>query len=159
MDSVLHSLYRADLQKTNLQFAYFGSRKKGVDYPKDVTIDLSYADFYRADLSRASLKGAYAKGAVFYQARLYNTVLSDADLSEANFFEADLRGAKFDRALLNLAKFAGARNVPAEIREKLDDHGVYRDAERFRPTQRSEAPLARVFFSRPGAGKSTCDRR
>jgi len=106
-----------------------GREKKESTIPK--TIDLSYADFYRADLSRASLKGTYAKGAVFYQARLYNTVLSDADLSEANFFEADLRGAKFDRALLNLAKFAGARNVPAEIREKLDDHGVYRDAERF----------------------------
>lgn len=145
------SLYRADLQKTNLQFAYLGSRKKGVDYPKDITIDLSYADFYRADLSRASLKGAYAKGAVFYQARLHDTVLSDADLSEANFFEADLKGARFDRAILYLAKFAGARNVTSAVKEKLDVHGIYRDAERFQPTKSlSEASTARVFLSRPG---------
>jgi len=145
------SLYRADLQKTNLQFAYLGSRKKRTDTPKEIKVDLSYADFYRADLSRASLKGAYAKGAVFYQARLHDTVLSDADLSEANFFEADLTGAKFDRALLFLAKFAGARNVPPAVQEKLDEHGIYRDTERFRPPQSSfQASSARVFLSRPG---------
>ena len=145
------SLYRADLQKTNLQFAYLGSRKKGADYPKDVTINLCYADFYRADLSRASLKGACAKGAVFYQARLHDTVLSDADLSEANFFEADLRGAKLDRALLFRAKFAGARNVPAAVQEKLDERGVYRDAERFVPVQTPSKATTRVFLSRPGS--------
>lgn len=145
------SLYRADLQKTNLQFAYLGSRKRGADYPKDVTIDLSYADFYRADLSRASLKGAYAKGAVFYQARLQDTVLSDADLSEANFFEADLKGAKFDRATLYLAKFTGARNVPSAIKEKLDEHGIYRATERFQATKSLPAVnRTRVFLSRPG---------
>jgi hypothetical protein len=145
------SLYRADLQKTNLQLAYLGSRKKGADYPKDVTIDLSYADFYRADLSRASLKGAYAKGAVFYQARLHNTVLSDADLTEANFFEADLRGAKFDRARLFLAKFSGARNVPSDVEEKLDENGIYRDIAPFRPVPNPvQAPITRVFLSRPG---------
>src|SRR5277367_2518855 len=64
------NLHRADLQRTNLQFAYLGTRQKGAESSTDVTIDLSEADFYRADLSGASLKGAYAQGAVFYQARL-----------------------------------------------------------------------------------------
>jgi Pentapeptide repeats (8 copies) len=42
----------ADLQKTNLQNAYLGTRYKGVS--------LDRADFYRSDLSGASLKGCSA---------------------------------------------------------------------------------------------------
>jgi uncharacterized protein YjbI with pentapeptide repeats len=145
------SLYRADLQKTNLQFAYLGAREKGAESPRDVTIDLSYADFYRADLSSASLKGAYAQGAVFYQARLHKTVLSKADLQHASFFEADLKDAKFDNALLYGAKFGGARNIPADLQEKLDASGIYQDKERFRPVQNSsQATTTRVFLSKPG---------
>jgi hypothetical protein len=40
------SLERADLQRTNLQFAYLGSRKKASSPLVRVTTDLSYADFY-----------------------------------------------------------------------------------------------------------------
>jgi uncharacterized protein YjbI with pentapeptide repeats len=54
------SVERADLQRANLQFAYFGSRKKAGNPSDQVTTNLSYADFYRADLSRASLKRAKA---------------------------------------------------------------------------------------------------
>jgi len=65
------TLIRADLQRTNLQFAYLGSRKvNGGGATREILTDLSYADFYRADLSRASLKRANGEGAVFYQARL-----------------------------------------------------------------------------------------
>src|SRR5215213_1918928 len=60
------SLARADLQKTNLQYAYLGSRKKSDDAAGLITTDLRHADFYRADLSKASLKNAQAGGAVFY---------------------------------------------------------------------------------------------
>ena len=144
------NLYRADLQKTNLQFAYLGSREKGAESPTDVTINLSYADFYRADLSRASLKGAYAQGAVFYQARLYKTVLSNADLQKAIFFEADLKGAKFDNALLSGADFGGARNIPHDLREKLNEKGIYQDQEPFRPVRKSsQATTTSVFLSKP----------
>jgi hypothetical protein len=144
-------LERADLQKTNLQFAYLGSRKTAGSPSGQVTTDLSYADFYRADLSWASLKRAKALGAIFYQARMHNTVLTGADLREANFFEADLKGAKFDEAQLRGADFKSARNIPLAIASKLDGSGVYRDSEPFKPPPRtSEIRQVRVFISKPG---------
>lgn len=137
------TLERADLQRTNLQFAYLGARK--------LPTNLSHADFYRADLSRASLKKAKANGAIFYQARLHNTVLSGAELSNANFFEADLKGAKFDGARLHGAVFKCARNLPAGLADKLDEKGVYKDIEPFEPpTAMSEVTETRVFISKPG---------
>lgn len=145
------TLERADLQRTNLQFAYLGERKRAGSAAEKLTTDLSYADFYRADLSRASLKRARAHGAVFYQARMHNTVLTGADLQEAKFFEADLKGAKFDEALLYDAEFKGARNIPALLASKLDANGVYKDKERFQSLTRStETTQIRVFISKPG---------
>ena len=145
------SLQQADLQRTNLQFAYLGARKKAGSLSDEVTTDLSYADFYRADLSRASLKRAKAHEAVFYQARMHNTILTGADLSKADFFEADLKGAKFDEADLSGAKFKCARNIPDAIANKLDENGVYQATERFQPPQRaSETTQIRVFISKPG---------
>jgi uncharacterized protein YjbI with pentapeptide repeats len=144
-------LERADLQKTNLQFAYLGSRKVAGSPSDQVITDLSYADFYRADLSSASLKGAKAIGAVFYQARMHNTVLTGTDLRDANFFEADLKGAKFDGAHLYGANFNSSLNRPITITSKLDESGVYRDSEPFKPPERtSEAKQLRVFISKPG---------
>jgi hypothetical protein len=144
-------LQRADLQRTNLQFAYLGSRKTASSPSDQVTTDLSYADFYRADLSSASLKRAKARGAVFYQARMHNTVLTGADLREANFFETDLKGAKFDGAHLYGANFKCARNIPVAIASKLDESGVYQDSEPFKPPQNtSETRQTRVFISKPG---------
>src|SRR5689334_16486687 len=124
------SLERADLTKTNLQYAYLGVRK--VSQVEEVTTDMSYADFYRADLSGASLKKGQARGAVFYQCRMHNSVLSGADLRDANFFEADLKGAKFDNARLTVANFASARNIPRDLANKLDDKGVYKATEPFK---------------------------
>lgn len=146
------SLQRADLQRTNLRFAYLGSRRKASGASDEET-DLNNADFYRADLSGASLKNAKAYKAVFYQARMHNTVLNGADLREANFFEADLKGAKFDGARLHRAKFASARNIPVAIASKLDDNGLYQDTEPFhfhslRPA--STNIQVNVFISKPG---------
>ena len=144
------SLERADLQRTNLQFAYLGLRKQAGSLSEQTT-DLSYADFYRADLSRASLKRAKAHGAVFYQARMHNTVLTGADLQKAIFFEADLKGATFDGAHLYRAEFKCARNLPDAIASKLDENGVYQETEPFQPSQRtSETTQIRVFMSKPG---------
>ena len=143
------SLERVDLQKTNLQFAYLGSRKQGEGASQ--TTNLSYADFYRADLSRASLKKADARGAVFYQARLHDTVFTGANLKDAIFFEADLRDARFDGATLLNATFTGARNVPPALGEALEAGGVYRHKEPFKSPSGASAPAAvRVFVSKPG---------
>ncbi len=145
------SLERADLQKTNLQYAYLGVRKTSEDPAGKVTTDLSYADFYRADLSGASLKKANARGAVFYQARMHNAVLTGADLRDAYFFEADLRGAKLDGALLTGANFQCARNIPSTLANKLDEKGLYQDAQPFQsPESTAEAAPVRVFISKPG---------
>lgn len=143
------TLERADLQKTNLQFAYLGSR--GNPQNEEIPTNLSYADFYRADLSMASLKGAQARRAVFYQARMHNTVLKKADLQEANFYEADLRGANFDGCRLAGADFSGARNVPLALKAKLDEKGVYHDEAPFQAAADNKvAPQIRVFMSKPG---------
>ena len=145
------SLVNADLQRTNLQFAYLGSRTGGDGTATwTLTTDLSKADFYRADLSRGSLKNAKAHETVFYQARMHGTVLTGAELIGANFFEADLKGAKFDRALLSGAKFNGARNVPPGIADKLNDKGEYIGADPFQAPPPSSESAARVFISKPG---------
>ena len=146
------SLKRADLQRTNLQNAYLGSRESGGNGDDEmVMVNLSYADFYRADLSGASLKGAEACRAVFYQARMHNTVLSRADLRAANFFETVLEGARFDGALLKCATFKDARNIPMALACKLDEFGVYQDTEPFQPPLRpTEATRIHVFISKPG---------
>jgi len=143
------SLERADLTKTNLQYAYLGVRK--VSEVEHVTTDLSYADFYRADLSGASLKKGNARGAVFYQCRMHNSVLAGADLRDAYFYEADLKGARFDGALLTGANFECARNIPPALANKLDKHGVYKDTEPFQPPRLTAGTApARVFISKPG---------
>lgn len=154
------SLQRADLQRTNLQFAYLG--KKG-DNPDDKKrLDLRGADFFGADLSGASLKGADAQKAVFYQARMHNTVLSEADLQQADFREADLQGAKFDGASIYGAKFAGARNIPEALDRKLTtEDRVYRDTAVFHPGPAS-CPVGVqdfVFVSKPGYLSSTQQQR
>jgi Pentapeptide repeats (8 copies) len=143
------SLQRADLQRTNLQFAYLGTRRKADG--EEVVTDLSYADFYRADLSRASLKRANAPYAVFYQARLRNTVLKGANLAGANFFDADLSGAVFDDAILKEANFSCARDLPSGIREQLDEKGVYCNSAPFRaPATEKQNSECAVFVSKPG---------
>jgi uncharacterized protein YjbI with pentapeptide repeats len=143
------TLERADLQKTNLQYAYLGARKIADGKPDAIT-NLSFGDFYRADLSGASLKRAKAVGAFFYQARMHNTVLTGADLRDASFFEADLTGAKFDGAFLQGAKFHGARNIPGEISERLEQ-GVFQQPEPVPSPQHNQAAVrVSVFISRPG---------
>jgi uncharacterized protein YjbI with pentapeptide repeats len=137
------SLQGADLQKTNLQNAYLGSRG-------DAQLDLRQADFFRADLAGASLKGANASGAFFYQARMTDAVLRKADLAGANFFEADLLGANFDGTKLAGASFERARNLPAALAAHIKD-GRWDGPEVFTPSPgiaRSAGPV--VYMSKPG---------
>ena len=144
------SLRRVDLQRTNLQFAYLGSRRMG-DEREEIVSDLTYADFYGADLSRASLRGANASHAQFYQARLHKTIFKEANLTGANFFDADINGAVFDGATLDGANFSSARDLPAGIREKLDRQGIYRDPAPFHsPPKLDQYTAPVVFVSKPG---------
>jgi len=139
------SLESVDLQRTNLQNAYLGSRSN------NPPPNLRRADFYRADLSGASLKGAHAENAVFYQARLHNTTFKNADLTGALFFEADLLGADFSGARLRAASFTGARNVPRALAELIAENGEYRGPETFpRAAHTVPAEKPRVFISKPG---------
>jgi hypothetical protein len=143
------TLRRADLQRTNLQFAYLGARRQedGVE----LEVDLSHADFYRADLSRASLKKANAQYDVFYQSRLQKTVFKGANLVGANFFDADLSGAIFDGAMLNGANFSCARELPFGIQQNLDDKGVYCGEGPFRQSATvDKGAECTVFVSKPG---------
>jgi hypothetical protein len=144
------TLERADLQRTNLQNAYFGERKP-VGRPRvTVTPKLMGADFYRANLAQASLKGADVRSAQFYQARMHGTVLTRADLRGANFFQADLLGAKWNGAKLHGANFDGATNLPKYIADKLDHQRNYSDPT---PVTVASAGAAndelRVFLSKP----------
>jgi len=144
------TLESVDLQKTNLQFAYFGSEDDSGNFKK--IKNLNKADFYRANLTGASLKNAWAQKAQFYQSCLHNTVFKKADLTEANFFEADLKGAKFDGASLYGASFKSAQNIPPGIESKLDEKGVYKDEEKFKSPENVQLTNfgVPVFVSKPG---------
>jgi hypothetical protein len=64
VDSLAYAptLRHADLQRTNLQNGYLGSRSsEDGTQNEQVIVDLSYADFYRSDLSGGSIKGAIAE--------------------------------------------------------------------------------------------------
>jgi len=65
-------------------------------------------------------------------------VLSETNLTGANFFDADIKGARFDGAILYKANFNSTRNIPVEFVDKLDENGMYQD---HKPFQR--APAAR----------------
>lgn len=139
------SLESVDLQRTNLQNAYLGSKSNSP------APNLKRADFYRADLSGASLKGANAENAMFYQARLHNTIFKDANLEGASFFEADLLGADFSGARLRAANFKGGRNLPTALAELVAEDGEYRGPETVpRVTRIVPSETPRVFISKPG---------
>ncbi len=139
------SLDSVDLQRTNLQNAYLGAKRKGV------ATDLKHADFFRADLSAASLKGANAENAVFYQTRLHNTIFKNTNLIGASFFEADLLGANFNGAKLLNAKFIGARNIPNVLIAHITEDGSYSGPESLPyETQSESVERPKVFISKPG---------
>jgi hypothetical protein len=152
------TLKSADLQRTNLQDAFLGSRQKKAWWNfKATRCSLVHADFYQADLSAASLKGADARQAAFYQARLRNTVLRDANLQEANFFEADLSGANFRGSLLAGASFVSARNIPSELAPFIDAEGLYFSSKPA-PSPAAAKPKSRqVFLSAPSNRTPTQD--
>jgi len=165
------SLKHADLQRTNLQDAFFGkvvrgsySRKVAADNQrtwkriffscfnlqeeKEVVyhqaVNLEDADFFRADVSGANFAHAKMKNAVFYQTRCAGTVFRNTDLSGVNFRSADLQGARFKNATLAGADFTDARNIPHDIKRRLLKDGTYDESMR---DNFEDDPVPKVFHS------------
>lgn len=136
-----HDLSKADLQKTNLQDAYIGSKEQ-------VTTDMRETDLFQADLSNALIERIDGRKAVFYQSNLQHARIKYSDLSEANFSMADLNHIGLREVKLGNACFAGCTNLPREIARHLDAEGRYTRPEPV--TVHAAAGKHRIFFSMPG---------
>lgn len=139
----------ADLQRTNLQVAYIGSKKN--------RLKINGADLYMSNLSYALVENVEAIGAVFGQAILFGTKFRDCDLTGANFEGADLTNVVFINVTLNNAKFSKATNIPPEIIPHLKENKFIISAnttdsnikEGKITTKRANGSNV-VFFSMPG---------
>lgn len=132
-------LSNADLQKTNLQNVYLGS--------KHASVRLNNTDLFMANLSYGLIDSVDAIGVVLYNAHLYNTIIKNSNFSDANFVGADLTNVKFTKVVLKGAKFHKATNIPKEIADALVD-GVYPDGKEV--TTQNTAAERTIFFSMPG---------
>lgn len=101
----------ADLQRTNLQDAYLGT--------KDRKISMQSADMFLSDLSYALLENIDGHRVIFYRSILFCTQIKNCDFTEASFYGADLTGVTFKNVILKNADFTNAENVPQAIQEKL----------------------------------------
>lgn len=132
-------LSNKDLQKTNMQDLYIGS--------KEYRIKLKQTDLFMADLSYALLQNIDGENAIFYNAILLCTQIKNCNFQNANFMGTDLTNVHFKNVQLNGASFINAINIPIEIEEKLVD-GIFYSSEcvTTSSTQKGKA----IFFSLPG---------
>lgn len=135
-----HDLSGADMQKTNMQDIYLGT--------KQGRINLSGVDLFRADLSFANLDNVDAFKAQFYGSILYNARIKNCNMTEASFYGADLYRVSFKNTILYKADFTNAINIPNEIQEHLVD-GKYMDMKPVTTTPETNGH--KVFFSMPGS--------
>ncbi len=132
-------LTNADLQRTNLQNVYLGSKSN--------MLKLHSTDLFMANLTYGLVDNVDAVGIILYNALLYGTIIKNSDFTKANFVGADLTNAKFTNVILNGADFSKATNVPSEIKEMLIE-GIYLSD---KPVTTSTAKTEKVvFFSMPG---------
>lgn len=134
------NLSDTDLQKTNLQDLYLGT--------KIGKIIMNNTDMYLADLSYALIQNVIGHNTIFYHAILLNTSIKESDFTNADFRKSDLTHTSFQNVILNGAKFAGAIGVPPEITKKLNEEGVFVGVEKI--TTHSVNSNKKVFFSMPG---------
>ena len=148
-------LSNTDLQRTNLQNVYLGTKKES---PKQGTEDsetkrnrviLDNADMFMANLTYALISNVSARGIVLYNAILHGASIKFSDFSYADFRGADLTNASFEEVLLCNADFRKAINIPAEIRAGLKE-GIYTGREAV-STKKASGANAMIFFSMPGA--------
>ena len=135
-----NNLSKADLQRTNLQNVYLGS--------KSHVLDLSLTDFYMANLSYSLIDNVKANNVILYNAILFNASIKNSDFTDANFRGADLTGIKFSNVILKGAVFKNAINVPEDIQENIKD-GIYQSIEPFTTTNKKQSKT--IFFSMPGS--------
>lgn len=131
-----------DMQKTNLQNLYLGTKKHRIQCYR--------TDFYMADLSYALLENIDGNEIIFYNSILLSTNIKNCDFKNANFVGADLTNVYFKNVCLFHANFTNAINVPEQIREKLVD-GVYTDSMPVTTTRIEKRNT--IFFSMPGIMK------
>jgi hypothetical protein len=153
------TLANVDLPYTNLRNGYLG--EKGKKRPPS----MRRVDFFHADLTDASFRGAKLQQAVFYETTCAGTVFEDADLRNADFRRADLRGARLKGCKLAGARFAGATNLPAGVKDRLDETTqVFPAADKkkaFDPPATSapadsKALTPKVFISAPSISDPSC---
>lgn len=132
-------LTNADLQRTNLQNIYLGSKSE--------RIVLHNTDLFMSNLTYGLIDNVDAVGIILYNSLLYGTIIKNSDLSNANFMGADLTNIRFSKVKLKNADFRKATNVPPEISNKLVD-GIYPSDEDV-TTSNAKSEKA-IFFSMPG---------
>jgi uncharacterized protein YjbI with pentapeptide repeats len=131
-----------DLQRTNLQNIYLGSKQKRVR--------LEQTDLFMANLSYGLIDKVDAQGIILYNAILFRTRIKDSDFRDADFTGADLSNISFVGVQLNGAKFSRATNIPEDLKAHLTDEYIFKDEEKdYFTSQNSEKPKT-VFFSMPG---------
>lgn len=128
-----------DLQRTNLQNVYLGS--------KSHTVSLNSTDMYMSNLTYGLIDNVVANKAILYNAILYSTRIKNSDFSNANFIGADLTNARFTNVILKGADFNKATNIPKEISLHLVD-GIYTSPDPV--TTENPTTGKAIFFSMPG---------
>lgn len=137
-------LSNADLQRTNLQNIYLGSKHN--------IIKLYNTDLFMANLTFGLIDNVDAKGIILYNALLFGTIIKNSDLSNANFVGADLTNVRFKNVILLNANFNKATNIPKEISEKLVD-GIYQSGSPVSTQTKQNEKI--IFFSMPGSMSKT----
>jgi uncharacterized protein YjbI with pentapeptide repeats len=128
-----------DLQRTNLQNVYLGS--------KTVTVSLHKSDLFMANLSYGLIDSVNAQDVILYNAVLFGTRIKNSDFTNADFTGADLTNISLVNVILKGAKFSRATNIPQEIATHLIN-GVYDDSTPL--TTKGAISRKAIFFSMPG---------
>lgn len=119
-------------------------------------ISMDFTDMFESDLSEALLENIKGYGAIFYGSIMINTVIKNCEFINANFVNVDMMNAKFKNVILTGANFSGAKNLPDNLKEFLDENGVFQDKgdsnkKGFTSIKSCGQKNQTVFFSMPGS--------
>jgi uncharacterized protein YjbI with pentapeptide repeats len=133
-------LTSADLQRTNLQNIYLGSKTE--------RICLHHTDLFKSNLAYGLIDNVDAVDIILYQAFLQGARIKNSNFQGADFRGADLTNLTMVNVILTGAKFAGASHIPDDIQKHLSEEGIY---ELTVPANVNSNSAKRVvFFSMPG---------
>lgn len=132
-----------DLQRTNLQNIYLGS--------KNTSVRLHKTDLFMANLSYGLIDHVDAQGIILYNAILFGTRIKNSDFTNADFTGADLTNVSMVNVKLQGAKFFRATNIPKEIKVHLNRDGVFTNKFKEKSvTTKTIESRKNIFFSMPG---------